>query len=213
MNRDYVPEKVEDFFSPVTRKNWVDLVPSTSAPMPPQDSPFRPIAALRECVETNTRAQEGLGFLEIENPEDYDGLPTPLYDDEFKNRTVYTTSMTHQLHCLVRSKSPPSLPNPGLHTTRANTKPPIAQHSIVDSYSRLAVGREPRHDAWHVQHCFDYLRQGIMCCGDVALEGAETTFPEGGGGSDGWDARHVCRDYDAVYDYLEGHRAVDHAWI
>lgn len=52
-----------------------------------------------------------------------------------------------------------------------------------------------------------------MCCGDVALEGAETTFPEGEGGSDGWDARHVCRDYDAVYEYMEGVRAVDESWI
>ena len=52
-----------------------------------------------------------------------------------------------------------------------------------------------------------------MCCGDVALEGAETTFPEGKGGSDGWDARHVCKDYGEVYEYLKGVRATDHHWI
>lgn len=39
-----------------------------------------------------------------------------------------------------------------------------------------------------MNHCFDYLRQSIMCCGDVALEGEQTTFPEGFDGSDGWDA-------------------------
>ena len=115
--------------------------------------------------------------------------------------------MTHQLHCLVR------LPAPSPFAPAFQLTEGLEQHHIVDSYTRLALGRSEAHNSWHVQHCFDYLRQGIMCCGDVALEGAETTFPEGGGGSDGWDARHVCRDYDAVYDYLEGHRAVDHAWI
>ena len=47
-----------------------------------------------------------------------------------------------------------------------------------------------------------------MCAGDVALEGAATTFPldEDGmdmGGSDGWDAKHVCKNYDEVYAYLD----------
>ena len=66
---------------------------------------------------------------------------------------------------------------------------------------------------WHVGHCFEYLRQSIMCCGDVALEGAETTFPPGQGGSDGWDAKHVCKDYRQVYDYLEANRANNDEWI
>jgi hypothetical protein len=71
---------------------------------------------------------------------------------------------------------------------------------------------------WHINHCFEYIRQAIMCAGDVALEGAATTFPlgEGGedrGGSDGWDARHVCRNYDEVKTYLED-RTMNHwKWI
>lgn len=53
-----------------------------------------------------------------------------------------------------------------------------------------------------------------MCCGDVALEGAETTFPIGAkGGSDGWDATHVCKNYQQVHDYLEEHRRDDNEWI
>ena len=58
-------------------------------------------------------------------------------------------------------------------------------------------------------HCFDYMRQAIMCSADVALEGHETTFPDDNGGSDGWDAKHVCRDYSEVRRYLEGVRAYD----
>jgi hypothetical protein len=52
-----------------------------------------------------------------------------------------------------------------------------------------------------------------MCCGDVALEGDETTFPEGVAGSDGWDAKHICKDYSQIYKYLEDNRANDDIWI
>ncbi|SPO06899.1 uncharacterized protein DNG_09593 [Cephalotrichum gorgonifer] len=128
---------------------------------------------------------KGLGFLEIQDPSKYNDLPTPL--EEYVNKTVYASSMTHQLHCL---------------------------HSIIDSHTRLALGWPVDPDYWHVQHCFEYLRQSIMCYGDVALEGAETTFPDRKrGGSDGWDATHVCKDYGEVYTYLEGARAKDKNWI
>ncbi|RYP77316.1 hypothetical protein DL770_007083 [Monosporascus sp. CRB-9-2] len=60
----------------------------------------------------------------------------------------------------------------------------------------------------HQLHCLS-----IMCCGDVALEGEQTTFPDGFDGSDGWDAKHVCKDYSQVYDYLDRNRASDKAWI
>lgn len=65
----------------------------------------------------------------------------------------------------------------------------------------------------HLPHCFEYLRQSIMCCGDTALEGQHTTFPDSIIGSDGWDAKHVCKDYSAVYAYLEEHRVDDVRWI
>jgi hypothetical protein len=57
-----------------------------------------------------------------------------------------------------------------------------------------------------------------MCAGDVALEGAATTFPGGKGGedmggSDGWDAKHVCKDYGQVYEYLEKETINRMKWI
>ncbi|KAI0834882.1 hypothetical protein F5Y06DRAFT_306482 [Hypoxylon sp. FL0890] len=129
---------------------------------------------------------KGLGYLEIKNPGDYDNLPTRL--DAFPGKFVVTSSMTHQLHCL---------------------------YAIAEAYSALTsdVSRVPKETPWHLGHCFDYLRQGIMCCGDVALEGEQTTFPHGFDGSDGWDAKHVCKNYDEIYDYLERNRADDKVWI
>ncbi|KAI8966711.1 hypothetical protein F5Y11DRAFT_660 [Daldinia sp. FL1419] len=152
----FVPENTSEFFSEETRKRWLGLVP------------------------------KGLGYLEIENPQEYDNLPTQL--NSFPDQFVVTSSMTHQLHCL---------------------------YAIAEAYSALTsdVNRVPQETPWHLTHCFDYLRQGIMCCGDVALEGEQTTFPDGFDGSDGWDAKHVCKNYNEVYDYLEKNRANDKVWI
>ncbi|RMZ10804.1 hypothetical protein D0862_03117 [Hortaea werneckii] len=123
---------------------------------------------------------KGFGFLHIANPEQHPELPPPYHRH---NKTVYTTSMTHQLHCL---------------------------YMIAGSWNDLAVnghtppeeeGEEDPH--WHIAHCFDYLRQAIMCAGDVALEGQETTFPRGHTGTDGWNVQHVCKAYGEVYEWLE----------
>lgn len=41
----------------------------------------------------------GLGYVKIDHPERHNNLPHRLVG--FKNTTVFTTSVTHQLHCLV----------------------------------------------------------------------------------------------------------------
>jgi len=97
--------------------------------------------------------------------------------------------MTHQLHCL---------------------------HAIVGTFAAMTSDRPemmPEEGPWHLAHCFEYLRQSIMCCGDVALEGQHTTFPAGLKGSDGWDAKHVCKDYGQMMEYLEEKRVDDEIWI
>ncbi|OIW28786.1 hypothetical protein CONLIGDRAFT_654897 [Coniochaeta ligniaria NRRL 30616] len=128
----------------------------------------------------------GLGYVEVPHPETHNNLPKPL---DGYSATVFTTAMTHQLHCL---------------------------YAIVEVYSGMAsnnTDKVPKETPWHLNHCFEYLRQSIMCCGDTALEGQATTFPSGVTGSDGWDATHVCRNYDQVYEYLEESRANDDVWI
>ncbi|KAJ4991604.1 hypothetical protein SVAN01_02985 [Stagonosporopsis vannaccii] len=123
----------------------------------------------------------GMGFQHIKRPELYHDLPTPIVWDQ--NKTVFTTSMTHQLHCL---------------------------YAVVEVYSGLTSNTKlPEDHHWHMIHCFDYMRQAIMCSADLALEGLETTFPDHNGGSDGWDSKHVCRDYSQVKKHLEKVRAYD----
>ncbi|CAE7179997.1 hypothetical protein PTNB73_03677 [Pyrenophora teres f. teres] len=122
----------------------------------------------------------GMGFQRIPDPENYNNLPTPII---WPNATVFTTSMTHQLHCL---------------------------YAVVAVYSGMKSGHKLEDDHhWHMIHCFDYMRQAITCSADMALEGLETTFPDHNGGSDGWDSKHVCKDPRAVRARLESVRAYD----
>lgn len=129
----------------------------------------------------------GLGYVKVYKPSRFNDLPTPIHD--YPNDTVFTTSMPHQLHCL---------------------------YNILEVYAAMTSGNPhdvPTTMTFHLRHCFEYLRLSIMCCGDVALEGAQTSFPEGFPGSDGWDAKHVCRDHDEVNAYLDKNRATDRVWI
>lgn len=57
----------------------------------------------------------------------------------------------------------------------------------------------------HMRHCFDYLRQALMCAGDVTLEPVDAEL----GGVTGWDNLRVCRDYDQIKEWAENHRVSD----
>lgn len=83
----------------------------------------------------------------------------------------------------------------------------------------------------HYLHCIDYIRQGVMCAGDVSLEPhSELDGPDNGPLDGGWNGIHgmwehrtrtawscrrrgfvvsltlsaVCKNYDEVTRYLEG---------
>lgn len=51
----------------------------------------------------------------------------------------------------------------------------------LDMYTKSkhhGSAEDPLTATWHDLHCSDYLCQSIMCCGDMALEGTQTTFPD-----------------------------------
>ncbi|KAL3417365.1 hypothetical protein PVAG01_11365 [Phlyctema vagabunda] len=106
---------------------------------------------------------------------------------------IYSISVMHQMHCL---------------------------HSIMSAYVTLSKNetmrqQDPYFDelnlkAFHIDHCFDYLRQSLMCCGDTALEGKGESFPPEIIGIDGWGGKHVCKSYDEIFTWTEDNRAVDY---
>ncbi|KAF9729246.1 hypothetical protein PMIN06_000147 [Paraphaeosphaeria minitans] len=94
--------------------------------------------------------------------------------------TFFTTSMTHQLHCLFMMGR--------IYAALTSEMP----DKLMSDYHS------------HYLHCVDYLRQGIMCSADMAMEPHEQTDPDDNGPMDGsWNGHHVCKDYGHIMPYLE----------
>ena len=59
------------------------------------------------------------------------------------------------------------------------------------------------HGLWYISHCFDFIRQGIQCAGDMSLE-----WPDQINGQalvPGWNNPHECISWDAAWKYIEEH--------
>ncbi|KAM0739608.1 hypothetical protein ACQRIT_004792 [Beauveria bassiana] len=93
------------------------------------------------------------------------------------SHNLYTLSVVHQLHCLW---------------------------SIHGNYYKKVDGGDTDTDmsAAHMRHCFDYLRQGLMCASDTSLEPVDAKL----GGVTGWGSERLCRDYQQVVAWAEDHR-------
>lgn len=59
-------------------------------------------------------------------------------------------------------------------------------------WADVVEGSEQDHDILHVGHCFDYIRQGIMCAGDMSIEGGAGEIRDV---IDGMDQPHQCRSW------------------
>ena len=57
----------------------------------------------------------------------------------------------------------------------------------------------------HLRHCFDYLRQALLCAADSTLE----PWSENLGGVTGWGVERVCRDYGGLRVWVEERRTND----
>ncbi|KAI1308849.1 hypothetical protein F5Y03DRAFT_383282 [Xylaria venustula] len=59
----------------------------------------------------------------------------------------------------------------------------------------------------HLPHCFDYLRQGIICSADTTVEDAINVADSNGFPGSGF--ARTCYDYDALKEFLSTRRAFD----
>ncbi|KAF2399358.1 hypothetical protein EJ06DRAFT_478226 [Trichodelitschia bisporula] len=64
-------------------------------------------------------------------------------------------------------------------------------------------------EPFHLDHCFDYLRQAVMCSGDTALEKAMVVDGERRREVLGWGVEHECRDYEAIFKFARERRSRD----
>jgi hypothetical protein len=60
----------------------------------------------------------------------------------------------------------------------------------------------------HVSHCFNYLRQAIMCAADPTVESLTESQEEDGSvrlSDEGWETTHICRNWELLKDYAAAH--------
>ncbi|TVY84304.1 Oxidase ustYa [Lachnellula suecica] len=93
----------------------------------------------------------------------------------------FCISMFHQLHCIASLKA------------------------AFESKSHDSKKFE------HLGHCFDYLRQGVMCAGDMTLEPAYKLGDAKG--VNGWNVEHQCKDYEAMKEVARAHRYLNNTGI
>jgi hypothetical protein len=61
--------------------------------------------------------------------------------------------------------------------------------------------------AQHLDHCFDYLRQSIVCSADLTVEWARVEDDRTRQRIDGWNIPHRhCKDPDAIEAFVAEHR-------
>ncbi|RXG48968.1 hypothetical protein VDGE_04657 [Verticillium dahliae] len=139
-----------------------------------QDEAFRVDGRLHvQPAEYDRRREAPVGHGFFSATKNQNQLPTVTVDPE--NHPAHITAVFHQLHCL---------------------------YMIMQAYhSGVQATEETEAMAFHLRHCFEYLRLSLVCHGDTALGGRvdDTTAGEAG-------AQHVCKDWGAVKRFAETHR-------
>ncbi|PHH65556.1 hypothetical protein CDD81_1991 [Ophiocordyceps australis] len=146
-----------------------------------RDARFMANSSLQSNPVWDGLVADGRGFVVVNSPEKYNLKPGVKLDDGSEK---YSVSMFHQLQCLKLLRS-------NYYAT-----------------TQQQISRRQNHDASHVHinHCFDYLRQAIMCCGDLTLEwpsamhNSSTSF-------DGWGIAHKCRSWHQALQWTSLHKA------
>ena len=160
---------------------------SESNPMD-ANSPWNALFPGKRChsnAVTQLTCSAGRGFVRVENPSQHGlsgGYPLEEGSEGFE------TSMFHQLHCLSYLKSTMTAALSGDHGghTQGNGKD-------------LAQRRD------YANHCFEYLRQAVMCAGDLTLEKAVVRNGEIVNGATTWNVTHECKDWRSMFEFADEH--------
>lgn len=126
---------------------------------------------------------KGSGTVLIPDWKSHPLLGEPVNDDPIRSGSIYEASWTHAMHCL---------------------------YYAMDSYHQLAVsngtmfGFDGERNDYHASHCFEYLRNQILCMADMTLEGSVSAIDNTGKGQ-----AHVCRDRSEAIEWIEARRVDD----
>lgn len=93
--------------------------------------------------------------------------------------------MFHQLHCLTRIREILLITKFAVNLTNAE--------KVVEDLVEPSMA--------HVYHCFDYIRQALMCAGDLTLEWPREEKQVPGFAVDGWGVSHQCKSWVCQCSY------------
>ncbi|KAK2601509.1 hypothetical protein N8I77_010956 [Diaporthe amygdali] len=109
---------------------------------------------------------------------------------------VFTVAAPHQVHCLVCSLQNIALARKAGLVKLTEIAP---QGAILADNGAVRNGLPPTADVEHIIHCFNYVRQTLMCFADATTEGHGYEDPDGP--VIGVD--HMCRDYHALRSWAD----------
>ncbi|EPE30614.1 hypothetical protein GLAREA_03581 [Glarea lozoyensis ATCC 20868] len=130
------------------------------------------------------------GFIHLSHPEVYSQVPNKNVLKGIDN--VYMISAYHQLHCLRKLHVALFELQTELETTKESLNPRHGNHEHPDAVNVTMLEHPPGVSIAHVEHCFSYLKQGLMCAGDITLEGPDSS----GKTLKGWGTTHQCRRFE-----------------
>ncbi|KAL3422014.1 hypothetical protein PVAG01_06170, partial [Phlyctema vagabunda] len=129
----------------------------------------------------------GMGFISIENPSKYGLPPGVRLRHSPPNMQNFGISMYHQLHCLMMIR--------GLYWEALRGERNL----------KMISDEKLPDDIHHTNHCFDYLRQAIMCAGDMSIEGRAPPDHITQDHINGMGQKHICRSWDASRAWMDNH--------
>jgi hypothetical protein len=99
---------------------------------------------------------ETKGFVKFDDPQGKHDLPLGILNADGTQN--YGIAVFHQLHCLLLIR---------------NQYFQLLDGSLNLTNYRLGKDGILEAEVKHIQHCYDYIRQGIMCAGDMTVEWPE----------------------------------------
>ena len=170
--------------NPVPPAQTRQLTPSSAShvitPFTPEPELFIPnMTTLSNRLEVQAKWDAlmpmGSGSVAIPDYHKHPLLGEPISDDAARSGPLYEASWAHSLHCL---------------------------YYVLDSYHALVVnGPTGDENTHHAGHCFEYIRNSILCSADMTLEGAVSAITAAGVGQ-----KHVCRDRDEALEWIHARR-------
>jgi hypothetical protein len=116
--------------------------------------------------------------------EDYEEYELPP-GEETPWGNIYSVALFHQLHCLGQLRKYYWMLLDGVNDL---------DQKVDTQVFEMAKELNGEHGV-HVHHCFDYLRQSLMCSGDMSMEWPRTE-PDGRRFAvDGWNVPHECKTW------------------